>query len=138
VAVIILLVAASSTHKHEMKEATVDAGSKNGSDDERLNSSSAISTTTESASHSLHSDSSTRGLGNVSSQIVESEMAFARSVAAVWERRLGLSFSTTDHFRDLRFSECRKCHRRLSSSSHSQPALSPEMSVCVDCHQVGG
>ena len=86
----------------------------------------------------LHSDSSITSLLAVGSQIVESERAFARSLAVAWEQQTGATFHAMEHVRDMRFSECRRCHRRLSSAWHNEAAYRPEVSVCLNCHQVGG
>ena len=84
------------------------------------------------------SDSSITSLLAVGSQIVESERAFARSLAVAWEQQSGATFHAMEHVRDMRFSECRRCHRRLSSVWHNEAAFQPDVSVCLNCHQVGG
>ena len=84
------------------------------------------------------SDSSIGSLLTVGSQIEESERAFARSLAVAWEQQTGATFHAMEHVGDLRFFECRRCHRRLSSVWHNEAAFQPDVSVCLNCHQVGG
>lgn len=84
------------------------------------------------------SDSSITSLLTLGSQIVESERAFARSLAVAWEQQTGATFHAMEHVRDMRFSECRRCHRRLSSVWHNEAVFQPDVSVCLNCHQVGG
>lgn len=84
------------------------------------------------------SESSITSLLAVGSQIVESERAFARSLAVAWEQQTGATFHAMEHVRDRRFSECRRCHRHLSSAWHNEAAFQPDVAVCLNCHQVGG
>ncbi len=80
----------------------------------------------------------TTALLTASSQIVETEREFARSLAVAWEQQTGAMFHVASHVRDLRFSECRQCHRRLSSAWHNEATFRPDVSVCLNCHRVGG
>lgn len=84
------------------------------------------------------SDLLTTALLTASSQIVETEREFARSLAVAWEQQTGAMFHVASHVRDLRFSECRQCHRRLSSAWHNEATFQPDVSVCLNCHRVGG
>ncbi|MFN9720345.1 MAG: hypothetical protein ACK58L_16735 [Planctomycetota bacterium] len=73
-----------------------------------------------------------------SSQIVESERGFARSVAVAWEQQTGAMFEVASHVGDLRFSECCLFHRRLSSAWHHEWTFPPAISICLNCHRMGG